>query len=590
MFQKTEYKKVHDWRIFIFLLFVVFASQSYSFSLPYYWDGHFFTAAADLIANRNLKPDYSGPYFNGKSGFDSGHFPLFFEIIAIGFKVSGYSITVSHLIAVAIAFLGVYFTYAFGALLYNKAVGLISAILMFMSPLYFAQSSLMHTDIAVAAFTVMAFYFLYRENIIGYWIAGSALMLSKEPALLILPAILLFLVLRYKSNVFQKGMVYSFPFIVAFAWLVYHYFQTGFFLYHHNIGTIAQGIFKFPIRLRIFFLDDFKWILTSMIVISFYGVKLKSYKRVIAAIFFGLFVYFLSINIDSIALAIEPLVHVGNDKINTAADAFKPYALFYALFALYAIGFSGGFNWKRWSLRKIAPIILMIIVSLMFFSYVLYMPRYLLLIYPLFFIISGRALALIFKTKLKYVAAGLIIFLFITSWFGTRDDELGYFLENNLEYLDVVKVHSQMAQFIEQNYPEARILTANPMVYELRYPFQGYVNSSLNVLSLNHYDLDTYSLKEGTYGILDWYYYECFLAKECYADPDRSHKKRNIDDYDNSYSQKLSKDTFDIYYFSPQSVSLYPKDRLRQIALGFNLKLVKRFESNGKYAELYISE
>jgi hypothetical protein len=59
--------------------------------------------------------------------------------------------------------------------------------------------------------------------------------------------------------------------------------------------------------------------------------------------------------------------------------------------------------------------------------------------------------------------------------------------EENLAYRDFVLLHRDAARFLEENYPEARVLTSWPATDELRNPYYGYTSRPLKVVPVENF-------------------------------------------------------------------------------------------------------
>jgi hypothetical protein len=172
-------------------------------------------------------------------------------------------------------------------------------------------------------------------------------------------------------------------------------------------------------------------------------------------------------------------------------------------------------------------------IYLIFFAlYPVPLDRYLLPVYPLFFMLFFQSVDFLSKQDWRpsFIAFLVITSLFIMNWTGKRST-LGHELETNLEYLDFIEVHQKAAQFIESHYPDKYILTDWPQTMELRYPFEGYVESPIRASSI----FEDYDLQE-----------------------------------------------VDLIYFIPQSV-----EEFINLVDQLELELVAEFEKNGKGAEIY---
>ena len=63
--------------------------------------------------------------------------------------------------------------------------------------------------------------------------------------------------------------------------------------------------------------------------------------------------------------------------------------------------------------------------------------------------------------------------------------------EENLAYRDFVLLHRDAARFLEEKYPEARVLTTWPATDELRNPYYGYASRPLRVFAVENFLPDT---------------------------------------------------------------------------------------------------
>jgi hypothetical protein len=209
--------------------------------------------------------------------------------------------------------------------------------------------------------------------------------------------------------------------------------------------------------------------------------------------------------------------------------------------------------WKRNIETKLIPLVLTVTLYLFLYSIALlwWFPRYLLPTYPLLFILGAWALSIILKEykHLQFFIIVVIILLFINQWNkGTILDVNNPELDGNLEYIDLVNVQHMAASYIEKNYPNNTILTSwFTLSLNLKNPELGYVTKPIKV------DLAVDSL-----GLID----------------DTTGKFINF-----------SCNKYDIIYYSPQSS--FHRDLFIALNNTCNMTLLKRFELNGKYAEVY---
>lgn len=406
--------------------------------------------------------------------YDTAHPPLLYLALALLYRILGIHLWVSHLLIIFFGFLGVYFTYLLGLELGGNIIGFCAALLLLFSPTYFAQSGIINFDIPLTALTVATIYFAIKNNLSWCLVSGICLVLIKEPGgIVIFPILIYSWITNHNekpSRRIRTILLYSIPLFVSLGWFLFHYYETGWFYVFQHLDVGLSTIWGNINRIEIVFYDDFKFIFSLAI---FFSILFRLFKR---KTYFDL--------------------------------KYVPIVL---TFFLYILSF--------------------LIIKEGAFIY-----RYMLPTLPLFFILGAKSLSdLLGGNKSMLTAATItIMFLFTTKWYGDRTTSEGSLLESNMEYLDVVETHKMAAKFIEQNYPNATVLTSCwKSGYELRYPYLGYVQKPVNVKIL--------CLGEG-------------------------------------YNK------IDLIYFSAQEHGL---ETLNNFMREHNTTLLKRFKMNGKYAEVY---
>ena len=120
--------------------------------LPYYWDeaGYFIPAARDIYADGSFIPH---------STLSNAHPPLVMTWIALAWKVCGFGIAVARTAMLAVAALALAGVFALAARVANRRVGVATVVCTAAYPVFFAQSTLAHLDMMVAALTMWALVF-----------------------------------------------------------------------------------------------------------------------------------------------------------------------------------------------------------------------------------------------------------------------------------------------------------------------------------------------------------------------------------------------------------------------------------------------
>lgn len=117
--------------------------------LPYYWDeaGYFIPAARDIYADGSFIPH---------STLSNAHPPLVMAYLALAWKLVGFHIWVARGAMLGVAALTLTGVYALGCRVANARVALAAVVCTALYPVFFAQSTLAHLDMMVAALTTWA--------------------------------------------------------------------------------------------------------------------------------------------------------------------------------------------------------------------------------------------------------------------------------------------------------------------------------------------------------------------------------------------------------------------------------------------------
>ncbi len=468
MIIKTLKAKVRNIDIIFFVVLglMIFICKANILNLPYYWDewGAYIVPAYRLAQGSLLRalPGLHPPYLF------FGHPPALYLLLAVIYKLLGETIWIFHLLAISFSFLGVYFTYLLGTHLFNRNVGILAALFLFFSPLYFAQSGMVHADIVITAFGVMTVYFMLKNNYVAYLLSSIIMVMVKESSMVLIVALLIYIFIfeKDRSVVINKLFKYAIPLIVICIFFGFQKLATGSFLpnpyfnshafatFNHNalIHKMISGVGNW------LFWEQYRIILTFIIIVNIIitlknGIKKESY-------------------------------------------------LFLIIITFYIIPF----------------------------SFIFFLPRYILIAFPYFSILGACSIVMIFKGLKKQLAVVVVILaLFIFELHG-NDKRPGNF-EKDMQYRDVVLTHMEACKYIEAKYPDKVILATWPISTALKAPLLGYVKRSIKVTT-------------------------------------------------------KMKDKYDIIVYSPQCTT--GSERLKKKALKQNMLLDKIFEKNGKCVEIYV--
>jgi hypothetical protein len=92
------------------------------------------------------------------------------------------------------------------------------------------------------------------------------------------------------------------------------------------------------------------------------------------------------------------------------------------------------------------------------------------------------------RVRLWLSVAAIVALMFVAGWFS--NPPYGFAPEDNLAYVDYIRLHQHAEEFLEARYPMARVLTAWPASDELTRPYLGYVTRPLRVVRIEHFALE----------------------------------------------------------------------------------------------------
>lgn len=182
--------------------------------------------------------------------------PLLFWLGAVFYSLFGVSFVSFKLPVLLLSFLGIYSTYRFALLLYNRIVGLLAAFFWSTSLGYFYFHNDIHTDTVLANFVMLAIwqlaaYFRYKkwhQFVIGVAAIGLA-MLAKGPVGLAIPAAAIgvhLLAHRKYKEIFHWRWLLAIPMVLviispALIGLFKQFGAEGikFFFWTNNVGRVT---------------------------------------------------------------------------------------------------------------------------------------------------------------------------------------------------------------------------------------------------------------------------------------------------------------------------------------------------------------
>ena len=459
------------------MLFAVFliALHGPLLRLPYFWDeaGYYIPAARDLFSG-SLIP-YSTP--------SNAHPPLVMAWLALAWKIFGQSQVVTRTAMLLLAAFSLLGFFRLARTVANSTVAGCSALLVAIYPVFFAQSSLAQVDLPAAGFIFWGLEAYFRgkrmearapvvsravgaraSSPVVVWFSLAAL--AKETAILIPLALVLWELVaatgrsafRNRGRAALQGRIsdtanensvsagsFIFPGESAYrsAWLLtpaiplalwyaYHYARTGFVFgnpefFRYNLQSTLH-----PLRILL-------------------ALLLRLWQT------FGyLDLYVLTLGCV-VAMMFPPIKDIHSERPRiTIPVQFALLAI--AIVYLLSLSIVGGAVLARYML-PVVPLVILVCVST----------------------IWRRLRA--WKAVIAVIALAFVSALFV-------NPPYGFSPEDNLAYRDYIRLHQHAERFLEQRYPNARVLTAWPASDELTRPYLGYVPKPMQVVKIEDFSAE----------------------------------------------------------------------------------------------------
>jgi hypothetical protein len=435
--------------------------------LPYFWDeaGYYIPAARDLLLTGSLIP-HSTP--------SNAHPPLVMAYLAACWKVLGFSQLVTRTAMLAVAAFSLLGVYRLGRQVANLQIALAATACTALYPVFFAQSTMAHLDLAAAGLTLWALeaYLGKRWRATAVWF--SLAVLAKETAVLAPLALLAWEVVslwpplrRWKE--FAHAATASLkqapanndgpdkdesagptaridarpawlartasllsPVLVLSLWYTYHYARTGYVFgnpefFRYNVQATMSGVrILLALGMRIWQSFGYMHLWVLMLLVMW-------------------------------AMTRPPLRDGPAERRRIDIPVQLTFAVLILAF-ITALALVGG----------------------------AVLARYMLTVIPLVNLISVSTLWRRFRGWMWLV--GLTCVAFVLALF--FNPPYGFSPEDNLAYRDFILMHRDAESFIEQRYPQARVLTAWPASGEITQPYLGYVKHPLQVVRIEDFSLD----------------------------------------------------------------------------------------------------
>ncbi len=457
--------------VFAVIFVAIFLLHAPLLQLPYFWDeaGYYVPAARDLLLSGSLIPHTT---------ISNAHPPLVMAWVALWWKCVGFAPLVTRsamLVAAAFTLLGVFRLAQRAA---NTQVAIASTLCTALYPVFFAQSSLAHVDLAAAGliFWGLSAYLEDRPVAVAIWF--SLAVLAKETAILAPAGLAAWELLRFvapKGNALPRLWIDSdseselkparriLPLVVPLCplvlWYGYHYAHTGYVFgnpefFRYNVASTLNPVrFLLAVLLRLWQVFGYLhlWVLTlgMLLALLLEPVKDDAEKKDPG----GTGALARSVERGSTAAG-------GSTRDERERIAIPVQMIFLVVVKVYVVAMAliGGAVLARYMLPAV-PLVIIVAVSTLW-------------------------------RRLRYwsAAVAVVAVAFVAAWFW--NPPYGFSPEDNLAYRDYVVLHQEGERFLEARYPMARTLTAWPASDELSRPWLGYVTRPVQVVRIEDFSLE----------------------------------------------------------------------------------------------------
>ena len=397
--------------------------------LPYFWDeaGYYILVAHDLMLSGSPIPH---------STISNAHPPFVMAYLALWWKIAGFTPMVTRTAMLLVASFTLLGVFRLAQRIANLEVAVASVICTALYPVFFAQSSLAHLDLAVAGFTfwgVLA-YVEKRWFALAAWFSLAGF--TKETAILAPCGLFVWEVLRMIRSRptdirHQRGMFAALlvPILPLVLWYAYHYSRTGMVFGNEEFFRYNVQATMHPFRMLL-------------------ALLMRLWQS------FGYMNLYLLTAAGTLAMWRPAQFDAQGERQRIAFDIQFAFLTVVAVY-IVAMAMIGGAVLARYML-PVVPLVIIVMVSTL------------------------RRRVPLWRWVMTIVVLGFVAGLFV-------NPPYGFAPEDNLAYRDYIRLHLNAEHFLEARYPMARVLTAWPASAELSQPLLGYMTRPLPVVRIDDF-------------------------------------------------------------------------------------------------------
>jgi len=252
MLKKIKNHKEDNIFLLILVAFVFYKIPH--LNIPLFWDemGVYGKSIFYLLDHKiGFLPNYLEPELS------RGH-PMLYVFFTASFShFFGKDVFSMHLFNLVVSILTLFSFYYINTKLFSKKIALFSIVIIIVQPLFLAQSIMVLPEMMLVLFMLWSIYYFLNENWLGYFIATSLALFTKETAVF-MPLVFSFVfifwnLMVYRKISFKKNLFIFLPFISFFLFLQIQKIQNGWYFFpYHNPFEGDKGFFDIALIIEKF--------------------------------------------------------------------------------------------------------------------------------------------------------------------------------------------------------------------------------------------------------------------------------------------------------------------------------------------------
>lgn len=251
------------WTLVFLLLILAFVAFKWPYlGSPFYWDEAWVYAPAVKAMHAHgpsLLPNAIDP------SLSRGHPVLFHMLGSIWTTAFGTSRVTMHAFALVVSVGLLILVYRCGSRVASRSVGLSAVLLLLVNEPFLAQSAILLPEVMLALLALLTAWMYVERRPWGYVIAGTCALLTKESALVLIMALVIWHIIQWVAHRESRtgewrrwlGLLFI-PVGSMCLYFLYQYRLFGWFFYPEHLGMITWGERHITYKAKLAFTDLFE--------------------------------------------------------------------------------------------------------------------------------------------------------------------------------------------------------------------------------------------------------------------------------------------------------------------------------------------